>query len=176
MQTKNTLRTTSEGAVMIAMAVAFSFVKFSIWPEGGSVDLSMIPLTVFALRHKKAWGMGAGAVFGLLDCILGGGIAYGWQAIILDYIAAYACVGLAGLFADKPVLGTLTGALARFIVHVTSGVVIWGVWMPDEFFGLAMNNVWFYSTFYNATYMVPNAIIAVFAVTALSRATKIFSQ
>ncbi len=62
-------------------------------------------------------------------------------------------VGLAGLLPKKPVAAVILSSAARLLVHVISGVVIWGQWMPDEFLGLQMTNVWFYSFLYNGTFM-----------------------
>jgi len=52
-----------EGAICIALSYALSFLKFKIWPEGGSIDLVMVPLLVYAWRRGTLWGMGAGLIF-----------------------------------------------------------------------------------------------------------------
>ena len=107
MKSKQTTRTLCEGAIMVAMAVVLNFFKFDLFAQGGSMNLLFIPLMVFALRRGPVWGMGAGLVFGVLKAIIGGGIAYGWQSLLLDYALAYALTGLAGLTPKKPVLGTV---------------------------------------------------------------------
>lgn len=96
--------------------------------------------------------MGAGLVFGVLKAIIGGGIAYGWQSLLLDYALAYALTGLAGFTPKKPVLGTVIGALGALLSFVLSGVFVWGEYMPDVFLGMAMKNVWIYSFIYNFIY------------------------
>ena len=96
---------------MVAMAVVLNFFKFDLFAQGGSMNLLFIPLMVFALRRGPVWGMGAGLVFGVLKAIIGGGIAYGWQSLLLDYALAYALTGLAGFTPKKPVLGTVIGAV-----------------------------------------------------------------
>ena len=115
MKSKQTTRTLCEGAIMVAMAVVLNFFKFDLFAQGGSMNLLFIPLMVFALRRGPVWGIGAGLVFGVLKAIIGGGIAYGWQSLLLDYALAYALTGLAGFTPKKPVLGTVIGA------------AIWGV-------------------------------------------------
>ena len=90
---------------MVAAAIVLNFLRAPtdwLGGTGGSVELTMIPLAVFALRRGWGWGIGAGAVFGTLKCIIGGGIAYGWAALLLDYTAAFAVVGLAGLLPKHP--------------------------------------------------------------------------
>ena len=173
-----TLSCITEGAVMVAAALVLNLLRAPTdWLSGtgGSVELTMIPLVVFALRHGWGWGIGAGAVFGTLKCIVGGGIAYGWAALLLDYTAAFAVVGLAGLLPKKPVWGAALGAFARYAVHVLSGVIIWGEWMPDEFLGLAMTSVWIYSAIYNAIYMAVNAVLLCVVIAVLSKKTGLLS-
>ena len=163
----------SEGAVMVAVSIALMFLKVKFLPDGGSVDLVMIPLLVYSLRRGAGWGVAASAVFGTLKCILSGGIAYGWQALILDYSVAYAVLGVAGLLPEHPVTAAIIAGTVRYAVHVVSGVVVWGSWMPDNFLGLNMTNIWVYSLLYNATYMLPCTIIAAAAIHFLTKRTEL---
>ena len=158
MKSKQTTRTLCEGAIMVAMAVVLNFFKFDLFAQGGSMNLLFIPLMVFALRRGPVWGMGAGLVFGVLKAIIGGGIAYGWQSLLLDYALAYALTGLAGFTPKKPVLGT---------------VIVWGEYMPDVFLGMAMKNVWIYSFIYNFIYTAFNWLIAAIVIYILSKKTKL---
>ena len=159
MKSKQTTRTLCEGAIMVAMAVVLNFLKFDLFAQGGSMNLLFIPLMVFALRRGPIWGMGAGLVFGVLKAIIGGGIAYGWQSLLLDYALAYALTGLAGLTPKKPVLGTVIGALGALLSFVLSGVIVWGEYMPETFFGMTMTTPWFYSALYNGSYMALDLVM-----------------
>lgn len=170
---KPVVHTLAEGAVMIALSAVLSLLSLRLWPDGGSIDLVMIPITVFALRAGPGWGFAAGLIYGLIDCLLSGGVAYGWASILLDYLVAYSMVGFAGFFTKKPALGALVACAARLFVHVISGVVIWGQWMPEEFIGLPMTNIWVYSLLYNGTFMACNAILAVAAVAILAKNTRL---
>ena len=163
----------TEGAVIIAAAVVLNFFKLDLGPEGGSVNLVFIPLMVFALRRGVSWGFGAGLVFGVLKAIIGGGIAYGWQSLLLDYAVAYALVGLTGLLPKRPVLGTVIGAAGCLASFVLSGVLIWGEYMPDSFYGLTMKNVWIYSLLYNGSFVLCNEIIASVVIYFLAEKTKL---
>ena len=163
----------TEGAVIIAAAVVLNFFKLDLGPEGGSVNLVFIPLMVFALRRGVSWGFGAGLVFGVLKAIIGGGIAYGWQSLLLDYAVAYALVGLTGLLPKRPVLGTVIGAAGCLASFVLSGVLIWGEYMPDSFYGLTMRNVWIYSLLYNGSFVLCNEIIAAVVIYFLAEKTKL---
>ena len=163
----------TEGAVIIAAAVVLNFFKLDLGPEGGSVNLVFIPLMVFALRRGVSWGFGAGLVFGVLKAIIGGGIAYGWQSLLLDYAVAYALVGLTGLLPKRPVLGTVIGAAGCLASFVLSGGLIWGEYMPDSFYGLTMKNVWIYSLLYNGSFVLCNEIIAAVVIYFLAEKTKL---
>ena len=165
---KNTLRTITEGAVLTALALALSYIKIPIGLAfggfGGSVDLVMIPIIIFALRRGCLWGLGVGLVFGTLKFFLAGGVAVNWQSMLLDYSVAYAFVGFAGLLRGKAgalPLGALVGCLARFAVHFVSGVTIYRILVPTEILGLTTGSSAVFSILYNGSYMLPNTVLAV---------------
>lgn len=163
-----TLRTLTEGAILTALALALSYIKLPIGLAfggfGGSVDLVMIPLIVFALRRGTLWGLGAGLVFGTLKFFLAGGVAVNWQSMLLDYSLAYMFVGFAGLLRGKKAqlpLGALVGCAARFFIHFLSGVTIYAEYMPEEFMNMVMVSPTVYSILYNGSYMLPNTVLAI---------------
>ena len=125
------------------------------------------------IRADELWGIGAGLVFGVLKAIIGGGISYGWQSLLLDYAVAYALVGLAGLLPSKPVLSTVFGAAGCLASFVLSGVLIWGQYMPESFYGLTMKNVWVYSLLYNGSFVLCNEIIAAVVIAFFAGKTKL---
>lgn len=164
----NTLRTLTEGAILTALALALSYIKIPIGLAfggfGGSVDLVMIPLIVFALRRGTLWGLGAGLVFGTLKFFLAGGVAVNWQSMLLDYSLAYMFVGFAGLLRGKKAqlpLGAFVGCAARFFIHFLSGVTIYAEYMPEEFMNMVMVSPTVYSILYNGSYMLPNTVLAI---------------
>ena len=173
---KQKLKIIAEGAILTALALVLSYIKIPIGLGfggfGGSVDLVMIPLIVFALRRGCLWGLGAGLIFGTLKFFLAGGVAVNWQSMLLDYSLAYMFVGFAGSFAalrKKPALGALVGCFARFIIHFISGVTIYAQYMPEEFMNMVMVSPTVYSILYNGTYMLPNTILAVAICAALKK-------
>ena len=94
----NAVRALVEGAIFVAMAEILGFFP-KLWqmPEGGSVTLMMLPIVIYALRWGLGQGLLAGLAFGILDFMLNGGIAIGWQSIIGDYVVALTALGLAGI-------------------------------------------------------------------------------
>lgn len=183
---KNTMKTKilciAEGAVIIALAYVIELL--CVWlnaitgvsallPFGGTITISMLPIAYYSYRRGIAWGVGVGFVYSLLQMLLGFYIppANTWWAlvlcIVLDYLVAFTVVGLAALFA-KPfgkyrLAGYCVGAVAvcliRFVSSFLSGVILWGSYAPEGM------NVWVYSLIYNASYMLPNAVLTgIFAV------------
>ena len=173
---RDRLLTIVEGAIFTAAALALSYLKipigFAFGGFGGSIDLVMIPLIIYAVRRGTGWGVAAGLLFGTLKFFIGGGAAVNWQSMLLDYSLAYAAVGLAGLCRKSShplVLGALVGCAARFVIHYISGVTIYAVYMPESFMNMTMTTPAFYSLLYNGSYMLPNTVIAVVACALLAK-------
>ena len=165
------VRMLCEGALCIAMSVVLSYVKLDVGPSGGSINATMIPLVLFAIRWGWGWGVGAGLVFGTLKYFLGEGFVISWVSILFDYSVAYAFVGFAGVLkgkANTAWLAALMGCAARFVVHYLSGVTVYAEWMPEEFLGMTMTTPFFYSFLYNLFYMLPSTVITLVGVFALS--------
>ena len=165
---RSRIRIMVEGGVCIALSIALSYLKIPIGMQfggfGGSIDLVMVPLIIFAMRSNVGWGLGAGLVFGVLKFIFANGAAINWVSIIFDYAVAYSMVGLAGVFHKHFKLmpfAALLGCLGRFAIHFLSGVTVYAEYLPEEFMGVEKPSVALYSLLYNGTYMLPNTIIAV---------------
>ena len=54
------VRMLCEGALCVAMSVVLSYVKLDVGPSGGSINATMIPLVLFAIRWGWGWGLGQG--------------------------------------------------------------------------------------------------------------------
>ncbi len=157
---KPNTRMLAEAGMTLALSIILSeFVKLFKMPMGGSVTLGgMVPLFLFAFRWGGKKGMLVGAVFGLLDLIIGGFYSMHPIAIILDYPLAFGLIGLAGFFKKSPagyIGGIFTGIVARFICHVASGVVFYASYAPEGQAPLV------YSILYNGTYLLPEMLITI---------------
>ena len=169
---KLTVRCLVEGAVMVALAQVLSMIKLWEMPWGGSICLSMLPIFLYACRWGLKPGLMSGFVLGVLQFILDGGFALGWQSIIGDYLVAFTVLGLAGLFRFKKssiFLGTVVGSAARFLVHYVVGATVWAMYMPESFFGMTMTTPWFYSLLYNGFYMVIDMVLCLVVFAILSK-------
>lgn len=152
-----------EAGIMIALALVLDKIKIYEAPQGGSVTAgSMVPIFIFAFRWGLIPGITAGAVFGILQLLLGGWIFSPAQAI-LEYPIAFGCLGLAGMFSNKVSnikgtnalgvgLGVLLGIGLRFICHLLAGVIFFAEYAGSQ-------NPWIYSLIYQASYLVPEFII-----------------
>ena len=172
----------AEGAVILALA--FVLELLCVWlnaitgvgallPFGGTITISMLPIIYYSYRRGALWGLGAGFVYSLLQMMTGFYIPPAktlWAlllCVLLDYLVAFAVVGAAPVFAKpfskRRLAGYCVGAVAvsliRFVSSFFSGVILWGSYCPEGM------SVWLYSLIYNASYMLPNAILTgIFAV------------
>lgn len=160
---KNVTRMLCEGAIMIALALILGLVgKVFELPQGGSISLEMLPLFFFCTR----WGVGSGFIaclaFGILQVFVQGAVTWGWASILLDYVVAFAVIGVAGLGRGHKYgifWGSVLGGIARFIIHFISGITIYKIVAPTELFGTVFDNAWFYSLVYNGSYVAIDVII-----------------
>ena len=153
-----------ECAVLIALSVGLSYFKISVGGFGGSIDFVMIPLFIICYRQGLIYGVSSGLVFGLVKCLISGGIGWGLPSVLLDYVLAYGACGVAGIFKGKKNLlpiSALLGCFARFVIHFISGITIYKIATATTYAGITTSNAWLYSLIYNGIYMLPNTVIAV---------------
>ncbi len=156
-------RCLAEAAILVALAQILSYVKIYQFPHGGSVTAAMFPLILFAVRWGLKPGLLSGFAFGALQLIFDGAYAWGWQSMLLDYLAAFTPLGLAGWFRGKKwgvFAGTVVGCFCRFLIHYISGITIYRILVPTEVLGITFTNPHFYSLVYNGSYMLANTILA----------------
>ena len=166
------LRAIIEGGLLVAMAEILGHIKLYRFPYGGSVTLMMLPIIVFALRWGVKNGLVAGLALGILDFMLDGGIAIGWQSILGDYVIACTLIGLAGFGKHIKgtagvVTGTVLGCLGRFLSLWVTGATLWGIYMPEKFLGLPMTNEWVYSLLYQLATVGVASVVTVIVVLLL---------
>ena len=173
---KNNTQSIVYAAVSIALAFGLSYIRVFKAPYGGSITLaSLLPIALYSYMFGVKKGVLCGAIYGVLQSIQDPWIVHPLQYFI-DYIFAFGMIGLfGGMFRNviknkmlSLTLGLLIGSLGRYLMHVLSGAIYFGEYMPtDEF-----NNVWIYSFTYNALYVFPDiAISAVVGVLLLTSKT-----
>lgn len=173
----------TESALMLAMATILSFIKIVELPFGGSITLaSMLPMVILSYRYGFSWGLLSGFVYSLIQLLFGlNNLSYATSffaavaIILLDYVIAFACTAVGGLFRKMNsasaalTLGALAACVIRFFCHTLSGCTVWaGVSVPT-------GDAFLYSLVYNAAYMVPETVITVITAVYISSALD-FSQ
>lgn len=170
MEKKNIIKLT-ETAIMLAMSTVLSLIAIVKMPFGGDITAcSMLPMIILAYRYGFGYGLITCSLYGAIQLLLGlNNLSYcaTWIAVIavilLDYILAFGCCSLSGLFKNRKsqvnalIFGSLSACAGRFILHTIAGSTVWaGLSIPtkDAFIG---------SILYNSAYMIPETIITVSA-------------
>ena len=167
-------------AIMVALATVLMLISKIIpapWMQGGSITIaSMVPIIVASLIIDCKWGILSGFVFSLIQMISGFNppptqtFINFVLVILLDYVVAFGVLGTAGFFYNImgkklwaiPVSGAIVTIL-RYICHILSGILIWGVYAEEGQTVLA------YSVTYNGSYMIPEIIITTVVLAVLSK-------
>lgn len=130
-----------EGALCIALALVLTRLNLFVMPQGGSVDLELVPLLLFAYRRGAKLGILVGALTGIMK-VLTGSYFLNIVQVVLDYPLAYAFAGIAAFF--PRFLWLVLAALGQLTSHVISGAVFFAQYAPHGW------NPWLYSLIYNA--------------------------
>lgn len=164
-QQKWTAKMIANGALAIALSFVLSCIRLYRMPTGGSVTLaSMLPLMLFAMSYGVGPGLLAGLAYGLLQYLQGGWWLNVWQ-FILDYLLAFAALGLAGIAHNKSskwmYIGIPVAALGRAVCAILAGLMWVADSAPED---LVIGSTQFsspllYSIVYNGTYLVPDTLI-----------------
>lgn len=167
-----------EMGVALALAVVLGLFRVYRMPQGGSVSLEMVPIFYIAFKYGVLPGMVTGALYGVLQLFIGAYVIHPLQ-LILDYPLAYALLGLAGIFKSRiKVKGSsyliisaiVLGSLGRFVSHLFSGVIFFSQYAPEVMWGLHIGaNPYLYSTLYNLSFLLPEALITLVVVLCIRR-------
>lgn len=199
MRSRMPLATLALVGLLTAMAVLLSFFRFAPLPQGGEISLEMLPILLAALARGFPAGTLTGILYGAIHCVQDPHVIHPFQ-YLLDYPAAYGVLGVAGLFnvritgagvpgsaapvgavrlAWRPLTDFVARALRfavpitaacvlRFLVHTLSGLLFFLKSLePKAVLG---------SLAYNATYMVPEYILALILLPPLVRRLGVVDQ
>ena len=164
--------------ISLSLSFVLSLIKVSPVTYGGSITLaSFVPLLIYTYVYGLADGLLTGLIFGLFNFVTGPYILTP-LTFILDYLLAFASIGLmgiAGKFTKKTtfnvVLGTVAVYVVRFVFHLFSGMIYFSmdqVWV--ELPNWAVSNGGFvYSFIYQCVYLPANCAIAAVAMYVLAK-------
>lgn len=146
--------------VAMALAVVTSEIKFARLPFGGSVTLfSMLFIVLIGYWYGAKAGLLTGFAYGLLQFVLDPVFYSPWQ-LLIDYPLAFGALGLSGFFSNKKhglLLGYIAGVAGRYLFAVLSGGIFFADYAPTQTVG----GIIAYTFSYNATYIVPEAVVTV---------------
>ena len=181
-KTLNKTQILSESAIMVALSIAIFLVSDLLpWPflyGGGFTLFGQVPIIILSYRHGIRNGLAASIVLAIFEMIMGyrnfvyvTGIASYLIVAFADYIIAFGCLGLGGMFRGRfggrqsPELacGGAVVCVIRFICHYISGVTIWKSYCPE---GMAVE---LYSFFYNGSYMAIELLLTVIGLVAVGK-------
>ena len=110
----------------------------------------MLPLMLFSAAFGVGPGLLAGMAYGVLQYFQGGWFANVWQ-FALDYLLAFAALGLCGLYKKLPKTWGLYASMAIAAVCRALSATLAGYMFWDK-------DLW-PSLVYNGTYLIPDTII-----------------
>ncbi len=182
---KLSLRVVVEIAIFAALGVALDALQGgmfrSIWTNGGSLGIAMIPVFIIAYRRGLVPGVLCGLLISLIQ-MLGGiysvsgskfdnaflNVSAPFIQVMLDYVLTYTLVGVSGAFSKGYIrnennnkkylyicLGVIIGGLLKYLSHVGAGYF----WLDKDitFWGVSGSSI-IYAFVYNL-YAVFNVII-----------------
>lgn len=172
----------AESAIMVALSIAIFLVSDLLpWPflyGGGFTLFGQVPIIIVSYRHGIKNGVAASLVLAMFEMIMGyknfvhvTGLAAYLTVAVVDYIIAFGCLGLGGMFKGKfggkqtaeLAFGGAVVCIIRFICHYVCGVTIWKSYCPE---GMAVE---LYSLFYNGSYMLIEFILTVIGLIAVGK-------
>ena len=171
MDTKQTrsarLRALTECAVMLALAIVLSLLRYQM-PMGGEITpASMLPIFVVGLKYGRRAGFSTAFAYALAQLFIGliAGNVFPYleggfeivMCVLFDYLLPFTLLGMTAFFrrgAIGPYVGIVAACLARFACHFVSGVVIWGKWAENVSPAV-------YSLFYNGGFLLPEMILCI---------------
>ncbi len=151
----------SFAALSVSLSFVLSCIRLFRMPQGGSVTPgSMLPIMLFSATFGVGPGLLAGLVYGVLQYLQGGWFLNVWQ-FALDYLLAFAALGLAGLAKKLPekwglYVAMFIAALCRALSATLAGVMFWETapWA---------------SLVYNGTYLIPDLAICLILAVAIAK-------
>lgn len=167
-KTKDLIFIAFYAAMATVLEIVSGIIPFLQMPQGGSIQLGVIPVLVasYHLGYKK--GACTGILWWLIVFLMGGN---NWfvdpMQYVLDYIFPCAVCGMAACFpkiGKNNLLSGVTGVMVlKFIFHILSGVYYW----PPEGAAQGSLGAWIYSLTYNFGYNFATLLIAIVLVPML---------
>ncbi len=171
-------------AMYAALAIVLDYVKefipfTSIWANGGSIDISLIPLVFASIHLGWKWGLATGLLEFVVSYVVGATKLYfaAYSPVLgflCDYIIPIVIMGVASFLMTKKKssfniilmeVGIVICMAIRIFSQVISGVYCW---VEASEIGTAA--AWAFSAQYNLSYGVPTLVMLVIVMPILYKA------
>ena len=169
-------------AMYAALAIVLDYVKelipfTSIWANGGSIDIALIPLVFASVHLGWKWGLATGLLEFLLSYVVGATKLYFAAyspalGFLCDYIIPCVVMGLVSLFMINKnkitsvvsmEIGIVICMAVRIFSQVLSGVYCW----VDAASDAGSAAAWSFSLSYNLSYGLPTLVMLLIVMPAL---------
>ncbi len=152
-------------SLSIALSFVLSCLRLFRMPTHGAVTPgSMLPIMLFSLVYGVGPGMLTGLAYGVLQYIQDPSFLNVWQ-FLLDYLIAFAALGLAGIGKGKGKAWTYIAIPIAVLGRAVSAILAGIMWANEYIdYGLTIGSVEFsspvlYSMVYNGVYLIPETVI-----------------
>ncbi len=214
---KERVRMMVESAMLLAIGVVLEVVSRMFIPPqtfGGQLTIvCMLPVVLISYRYGMKWGLFSAFVYALLQMAMGMDtvtaafqpgyfgdgtmILNAFVMLFLDYLIAYTCLGLGGLFRNKIknnglalMCGSIVALGCRYLAHLLSGYILFSGWAEWYFtqegfpaWGASLVEAvnpnllgWIYSAVYNGMYMIPEIIFTAIASVLIARVPRVVTK
>lgn len=170
-----------EAGISIALSVVLSLIVLFRMPLGGSVTLaSKLPLIIYSIRWQRKRGVLVGAIFGLIQILMGGYVIHPAQAV-LDYIVSFAAIGLAGIrfgdgFSRKSFIPSI---ILAYIISGASNVLSGMIYFNDMTVATkaGFKSFFAYALAYNYSFLAADlAILLVIMLVSFNRMKELYKS
>ena len=151
-------------AMGIALAFVTSYIQLVKMPYGGTVTLmSMLFIVLIGYWYGPWTGILVGFAYGVLQFIQDPYYLSLLQ-VCLDYLFAFAALGVAGFFRNQKnglLKGYIAAVFARGVFASLAGYIFWMEYMPENF-PASLKAV--YPIVYNYMYLIVEAVLTIIAI------------
>ena len=154
-------RTIAFAALAMALSFVLSCFRLYRMPQGGSITPgSMLPIMLFSAAFGMGPGLLVGVSYGVLQYLQGGYFLNVWQ-FLLDYILAYAALGMTGIARKLPEKWGMYASMALAAVCRALSATLAGYMFWDTAFWASL--------VYNGTYLIPDTLVCMVLATFIAK-------
>ena len=171
------IKITAEIAILVSLSfVLRTFLILFTMPNGGSINLGLVPLIILSFRRGVFNGFIGALIISIIHMFTSlyippvANMQNFLICMLCDYIVPYSCVGLSSVtkkFKIDDNIKIILGVSIVFLIEMTSycfsGFTVWKDTVPENQYIIS------YVTFYNLAYCLPNYIVNLILCLALKK-------